>query len=210
MNDFIDLILHTDEKLLDLVTNYGTYTYIILFAIIFCETGLVFFPFLPGDALLFAAGIMAATGALNVFLLAGVLIAAAILGNTSNYFIGRYASQYFLKIKNQLFHKYLKEANDFYEQHGGKAIVISRFFPIVRTYVPFVAGITKMDARTYTLYNVFGGIFWVVLFVFGGYFLGNIPWAKENFSLMMAILLFLTIIPFLISSFKALRKKMSV
>ena len=210
MNDFIDLILHTDEKLLDLVTNYGTYTYVILFLIIFCETGLVFFPFLPGDALLFAAGIMAATGALNVLVLAGVLTAAAILGNTSNYFIGRYASQYFLKIKNQLFHKYLNQANDFYQEHGGKAIVISRFFPIVRTYVPFVAGVTKMDATTYTLYNVFGGIFWVALFVFGGYFLGNIPWAKENFSLLMVILLFLTTIPFWISTYKALRKRWSV
>lgn len=210
MSEFIDLILHTDEKLLDLVTNYGTYTYVILFLIIFCETGLVFFPFLPGDALLFAAGIMASTGALNVFVLAGVLLAAAILGNTSNYFIGRYASQYFLKIKNQLFHKYLNQANDFYQEHGGKAIVISRFFPIVRTYVPFVAGVTKMDAATYTLYNVSGGIFWVALFVFGGYFLGNIPWAKENFSTLMVILLFLTTVPFWISSFKALRKRWSV
>ena len=209
MNEFLDLILHTDEKLLDMVSNYGTYTYIILFAIIFCETGLVFFPFLPGDALLFAAGIMAATGALNVLVLAGVLTAAAILGNTSNYFIGRYASQYFLKIKNQLFHRYLNQANDFYQEHGGKAIVISRFFPIVRTYVPFVAGVTKMDARTYTLYNVSGGIFWVALFVFGGYFLGNIPWAKKNFSLMMVILLFCTTIPFWISAFKALRKRMA-
>jgi len=209
MNEFIDLILHTDEKLLDLVTNYGTYTYVILFAIIFCETGLVFFPFLPGDALLFAAGILAATGALNVLLLAGVLTAAAILGNTSNYFIGRYASQYFLKIKSQLFHKYLDQANDFYQKHGGQAIVISRFFPIVRTYVPFVAGVTKMDAGAYTFYNVFGGIFWVALFVFGGYFLGNIPWAKENFSLLMVILLFCTTIPFWISSFNALRKRMT-
>ncbi|MFK7980246.1 MAG: VTT domain-containing protein [Saprospiraceae bacterium] len=208
MNDFLDIILHTDEKLLDLVNTYGSYTYFILFMIIFCETGLVFFPFLPGDALLFAAGILAATGALNVLTLAGILTAAAILGNTSNYFIGRYASQYFLKIKSRLFHKYLNEAHAFYEEHGGKAIVISRFFPIVRTYVPFVAGVTKMDARIYTLYNVTGGIFWVALFVFGGYFLGNIPWAKENFSLMMVILLFCTTIPFWISSFKALRKKM--
>lgn len=210
MNDFLDIILHTDEKLLDLVNTYGTYTYFILFMIIFCETGLVFFPFLPGDALLFAAGILAATGALNVLTLAGILTAAAILGNTSNYFIGRYASQYFLKIKNRLFLKYLNEANAFYEEHGGKAIVISRFFPIVRTYVPFVAGVTKMDARIYTLYNVTGGIFWVALFVFGGYFLGNIPWAKENFSLMMIILLFCTTIPFWYSSFKALRKKVSI
>ena len=209
MNEILDIILHTDEKLLDLVNAYGTFTYFILFTIIFCETGLVFFPFLPGDALLFAAGILAATGALNVFILAGILIAAAILGNTSNYFIGRYASQYFLKIKNKLFHKYLDEANAFYQEHGGKAIVISRFFPIVRTYVPFVAGVTKMDARTYSLYNIFGGIFWVVLFVFGGFFLGNIPWAKENFSLMMVILLFCTTIPFWISSFKALREKLS-
>ena len=210
MNDFLDIILHTDEKLLDLVNTYGSYTYFILFMIIFCETGLVFFPFLPGDALLFAAGILAATGALNVLTLAGILTAAAILGNTSNYFIGRYAAQYFLKIKSRLFHKYLNDAHAFYEEHGGKAIVISRFFPIVRTYVPFVAGVTKMDARIYTLYNVTGGIFWVALFVFGGYFLGNIPWAKENFSLMMVILLFCTTIPFWISSFKVLRKRMSV
>lgn len=210
MSEFLDIILHTDEKLLDLVNTYGTYTYFILFMIIFCETGLVFFPFLPGDALLFAAGILAATGALNVLNLAGLLTAAAILGNTSNYFIGRYASQYFLKIKNPLFHKYLNDAHTFYEKHGGKAIVISRFFPIVRTYVPFVAGVTKMDARSYTLYNVSGGIFWVALFVFGGYFLGNIPWAKENFSLMMVILLFCTTIPFWYSSFKALRKKLSI
>ena len=207
MNDFLDIILHTDEKLLDLVNSYGSYTYFILFMIIFCETGLVFFPFLPGDALLFAAGILAATGALNVLTLAGILTAAAILGNTSNYFIGRYASQYFLKIKSRLFHKYLNEAHAFYEEHGGKAIVISRFFPIVRTYVPFVAGVTKMDARVYTLYNVTGGIFWVALFVFGGYFLGNIPWAKDNFSLMMLILLFCTTIPFWYSSVKALGKR---
>ena len=210
MNEFLDIILHTDQKLLELVNTYGMFTYFILFAIIFCETGLVFFPFLPGDALLFASGILASTGALNVLMLAGVLVAAAILGNTSNYFIGRYASKYFLRIKNRLFHKYLEDARVFYERHGGNAIVISRFFPIVRTYVPFVAGVTKMDARTYTLYNVFGGIFWVAIFVFGGYFLGNIPWAKENFSLMMIILLFCTTIPFWISSLKALRKRISV
>lgn len=205
MNEILDIILHTDEKLLDLVTTYGTYTYAILFAIIFCETGLVFFPFLPGDALLFAAGILASTGALNVTLLAGLLIAAAILGNTSNYFIGRFASKYFLQIKSTLFHKYLNEASDFYTKHGGNAIVLSRFFPIVRTYVPFVAGVTKMDARTYTLYNVLGGVFWVVLFVFGGYFLGNIPWAKENFSLLMVILLFCTTIPFWIKLIQSYR-----
>ena len=175
MNEILDIILHTDEKLLDLVNTYGTFTYVILFTIIFCETGLVFFPFLPGDALLFAAGILASTGALNVVLLARILIAAAILGNTSNYLIGRFASKYFLRIKNKLFHRYLKEAGDFYEKHGGNAIVLSRFFPIVRTYVPFVAGVTKMDARTYTFYNVFGGIFWVVLFVFGGYFFRKYP-----------------------------------
>lgn len=209
MNEILDIILHTDEKLLEMVNQYGTFTYAILFTIIFCETGLVFFPFLPGDALLFAAGILAATGALNVWLLAGILIAAAILGNTSNYFIGRYASHYFLRIKSKLFHKYLNQANAFYEKHGGKAIVLSRFFPIVRTYVPFVAGVTKMDARLYTLYNVFGGIFWVIVFVFGGYFLGNIPWAKENFSLMMVTLLLLTTIPAWISGYQALREKMA-
>jgi len=207
MNEFLDIILHTDEKLLEMVNTYGTYTYAILFTIIFCETGLVFFPFLPGDALLFAAGILASTGALNVLLLAGILVAAAILGNTSNYFIGRFASRYFLRIKNKLFHRYLAEAGAFYEKHGGNAIVLSRFFPIVRTYVPFVAGVTKMDARAYTLYNVFGGVFWVAIFVFGGYFLGNIPWAKENFSLLMVILLFCTTIPFWMKLFQSFKQK---
>lgn len=209
MNEFLDILLHTDEKLLDMVNQYGIYSYAILFLIIFSETGLVFFPFLPGDALLFAGGILASTGALNVLVLAGVLTSAAILGNTSNYFIGRYASQFFLKIKNRLFHKYLDDATVFYHKHGGKAIVISRFFPIVRTYVPFVAGVTKMDFKIYSIYNIFGGVFWVAIFVFGGYFLGNIPWAKENFGLLMVILLILTIIPFLYSSFKALKKKIS-
>ena len=210
MTDFFDFILHTDEQLLRVVNTYGTLTYAILFGIIFCETGLVFFPFLPGDALLFAAGILAATGALNVWLLAGVLLAAAILGNSSNYFIGRYASKYFLKIKNRFFRKYLYNATVFYDQHGGKAIVLSRFFPIVRTYVPFVAGLTKMNVQVYTFFNVAGAFAWVILFVFGGYFLGNIPWARDNFGLLMIVLLLLTTIPFWISTFKSLRKRLSV
>ena len=207
MNEFLEIIFHTDEALLNVVNRHGAFTYVILFLIIFCETGLVFFPFLPGDALLFSAGVIAAAGAFNVYILLVLLILAAILGNTSNYFIGRYAAHFFLKIKNRTFHKYLEQANIFYEKHGGKAVVLSRFFPIVRTYVPFVAGITQMRFKTYTIYNVLGGIFWVVLFVFGGYLLGNIPWARENFTLLMLILLTLTVIPFVYSSSKALWKK---
>ncbi len=207
MNEFLEMILHTDEVLLDIVNRYGTFTYVILFLIIFCETGLVLFPFLPGDALLFSAGIIAATGVLNVYTLIVLLIIAAILGNTSNYFIGRYASNFFLKIKSPIFHRYLQQATIFYKKHGGKAIVLSRFFPIVRTYVPFVAGLTRMNLKAYSTYNISGGIFWVTLFVFGGYLLGNTSWAKEHFTLLMLILLTLTIIPFLYSSSKAIWRK---
>ena len=197
MDNLLDIIMNTDEALIDIVKNYGTITYAILFLIIFSETGLVFFPFLPGDVLLFSAGMVSATNALNVVPLALLLMLAAILGNTSNYFIGRFASNYFLKIKNQTFKRYLDESNFFYQEHGGKAILFSRFFPILRTYVPFVAGITHMNASTFTLYNIVGGVIWVGVFVFGGYLLGGIPGAKENFEFIFLGILILTLIPFI-------------
>jgi len=205
MDNLLEIIMHTDDALIDLVKNYGTVTYIILFVIIFSETGLVFFPFLPGDALLFSAGMVSATDALHVGVLVLVLTVAAILGNTSNYFIGKYASNYFLKIKNQTFQRYMRESRLFYEERGGMAIVFSRFFPILRTYVPFVAGITHMNASTYTTYNILGGIAWVFIFVFGGYLLGGIPGAKENFEIVFIGILILTLIPFIYKTIQSFR-----
>jgi len=207
MDSILEIIMNTDEALIEWVKNYGTATYIILFLIIFSETGLVFFPFLPGDALLFSAGVVSATDALNVGLLVVVLIAAAILGNTSNYFIGRYASNYFLKIKNETFKKYMRDSQLFYEERGGMAIVLSRFFPILRTYVPFVAGISYMNAATYTTYNVIGGVAWVVIFVVGGYLLGGIPGAKENFELVFLGILVMTLIPFIYKTIMMFRNR---
>ena len=207
MESLLEIIMNTDEALIALVRDYGTVTYIILFFIIFCETGLVFFPFLPGDALLFSAGVVSATDALNVWILIAVFISAAILGNTSNYFIGRYASSYFLKIKNKTFQRYLAESKDFYEERGGMAIVFSRYFPILRTYVPFIAGIAHMNATTYTTYNVLGGIGWVLLFVVGGYLLGGIPGAKENFEFVLLGILIMTLTPFIYKTVQSFRGK---
>jgi len=207
MESILEIIMNTDEALIALVRDYGTMTYVILFLIIFSETGLVFFPFLPGDALLFSAGVVSATDALNVWILIAVFIVAAILGNTSNYFVGKYASSYFLKIKNQTFQRYMVESRDFYEEKGGMAIVFSRFFPILRTYVPFVAGISHMNATTYTTYNVLGGIGWVLLFVFGGYLLGGIPGAKENFEFILLGILIMTLIPFIYKTVQSFRGK---
>lgn len=207
MESLLEIIMNTDEALIALVKDYGTVTYIILFVIIFSETGLVFFPFLPGDALLFSAGMVSATDALNVWILVAVFISAAILGNTSNYFIGRYASNYFLKIKNQTFQRYMKESKDFYEERGGMAIVFSRFFPVLRTYVPFIAGISHMNAATYTTYNVLGGIGWVLLFVLGGYLLGGIPGAKENFEFVLLGILIMTLLPFIYKTIQSFRGK---
>ncbi len=207
MESLLEIIMNTDEALIALVSDYGTVTYIILFLIVFSETGLVFFPFLPGDALLFSAGVVSATDALNVWILIAVFIAAALLGNTSNYFVGRYASSYFLKIKNQTFQRYMKESRDFYEERGGMAIVVSRFFPILRTYVPFIAGISHMDAVKYTTYNVLGGLGWVFLFVLGGNLLGGIPGAKENFEFVLLGILIMTITPFIYKTIQAFRGK---
>ncbi len=207
MDSLLEIIMNTDEALIRIVKDYGTVTYIILFLIIFCETGLVVFPFLPGDVLLFSAGVVAATGALNVWLLTGILIAAAILGNTSNYFIGRYASNFFLKIKNTTFQKYMQDSQLFYEERGGMAIVFSRFVPILRTYVPFVAGISHMNVATYTTYNVIGGAAWILIFVVGGYLLGGIPWAEDKFHLIIMGIVILTLIPFIYKTIMMFRER---
>ena len=182
--NLLDIVLHLDVKLLEMVAQYGTWIYAILFAIIFSETGFVITPFLPGDSLLFVAGAIAATGELNAHLIFLLLSIAAILGNTVNFAIGRWLGKSFFTDRGSrwLNPKHLDKAHAFYERHGGKAIIISRFIPIVRTYVPFVAGMAAMGFRQYTIYNVAGGVLWVGILTYAGFFFGNIPWVRGNIT----------------------------
>lgn len=193
----VDFVLHLDKHLLELVAQYGAWTYLILFAIVFCETGLVVTPFLPGDSLLFAAGAFAATGAFDLWVLLGLLSLAAILGDGVNYAIGR-SLRHRLADKGRLpFVKpaHLEKTHAFYEKYGVKTIVIARFVPIVRTFAPFVAGIGEMSYKTFSLYNIVGGLLWVFLCTLGGYLFGNLPFVKENFSLVILAIIGLSLLP---------------
>src|SRR3989344_6130328 len=189
LNNFIDFILHLDKYLSVIIQSYGTLTYLFLFLIIFAETGLVVTPFLPGDSLLFAAGTFADIGALNVFWVFIIVAVAAILGDTINYSIGKFLGSKAFTRHPKIFKKeYLEKTENFYKKYGNKAIVLGRFVPIVRTFAPFVAGVGKMKYPNFLMYNVVGGIVWTALFVFGGYYFGNIPIVKNNFSIMIIIL----------------------
>jgi membrane-associated protein len=192
----IDFALHLDEHLASLVNQYGTWTYGILTAIIFAETGLVFTPFLPGDSLLFAAGAIAAVSTLDIWILAGLLTVAAIVGDTVNYWIGskigHLAAAGKLPMVKQ---EHIARTHAFFEKHGGKTIVIARFVPIVRTFAPFVAGAGAMTYRKFLVYNVVGGIGWVFSMLFAGYFFGNLPFVKENFETVILAIIFLSILP---------------
>lgn len=197
----IDIILHLDKHLAEIIQGYGTWTYLILFTIIFCETGLVVTPFLPGDSLLFAAGALAALDGspLNVGLLFLLLTVAAIIGDTVNYWIGAYIGPKAFSSNSRLFKKqYLIRTQEFYERHGGKTIIIARFVPIIRTFAPFVAGIGSMSYWRFIAYNVFGGIIWVGICLAFGYLFGNIPFVKRNFSLVILVIIFISILPGLV------------
>lgn len=202
---FVDLVLHLDAHLVALVARYGAWVYAILFAIIFSETGFVVTPFLPGDSLLFVAGAVAASGALDVHVLALVLVVAAVLGNTANYSIGRWLGRRFFTDRGSrwLNPEYLDRAHAFYERHGGKAVVLSRFLPIVRTYVPFVAGMGAMTPARYTAYNVAGGLAWVAALVYAGYFFGNIPWIRGNLTLIIVGIVVASLLPLAIAFLRA-------
>lgn len=192
----IDFILHIDQHLNDIIQSFGIWTYAILFAVIFAETGLVITPFLPGDSLLFAAGTFAALGSLNVVLLWLVLFAAAVLGDTVNYWIGnKIGPSVFERDSRFLKREYLEQTQEFYEKHGGKTIVLARFVPIVRTFAPFVAGVGSMNYGRFLAFNVFGAFLWTALFVFLGYFFGNIPIIKENFELAIIGIILLSVLP---------------
>jgi len=197
IQDFLEIILHLDRHLLDICTQYGAWVYAILFVIIFCETGLVVTPFLPGDSLLFAVGSLAAINALDFTTSIVLLIVAAILGDTVNYWIGDYVGpKVFQKENSRLLNKeYLLRTHQFYEKHGGKTIIIARFLPIIRTFAPFVAGIGSMTYRRFLLFNVVGGALWVLLFVPAGYFFGSVPFVKNNFSLVIIALILIPGIP---------------
>jgi membrane-associated protein len=203
INLFIDFFLHLDEHLNIVIQNYGTWTYLLLFAVIFMETGLVVTPFLPGDSLLFAAGTFAALGSLNVGLLFLLLAAAAILGDTVNYWIGHYIGPRAFSGEIRFLKKeYLDRTHEFYERHGGKTIILARFIPIIRTFAPFVAGVGAMTYPRFIAYNVIGGVAWVAIFTFGGYFFGNLPVVKENFTLVIIAIILISVLPGVIEFFR--------
>ena len=196
----VDLFLHLDKHLNDIIGQYGTWTYLILFLIIFCETGLVVLPFLPGDSLLFAAGAFAALGSLNVFWLFVLLSIAAIVGDTVNYWLGYWLGPKVFHRENVRFlnKKHLERTHAFYEKYGGKTIIIARFIPIVRTFAPFVAGLGSMTYWRFMAYNVLGGVAWVACCVFSGYKFGNLEVVKKNFSLVIVAIVLISVLPMLI------------
>jgi membrane-associated protein len=211
LHSAVDLFLHLDKHLDSIIQNYGVFTYIILFLIIFAETGLVITPFLPGDSLLFAAGMLASrpTSPINVVWLFVLLTIAAILGDTVNYWIGKFFGPRIFRSEKARFLKrdHLEKTHAFFEKYGGKTIVIARFTPIVRTLAPFVAGVGSMTYSKFLFYNITGGILWVGVCVFGGYLFGNIPLVQKNFSLVTLLVIFLSLIPIGTEMLKSRREK---
>ena len=196
----VDFILHIGDHLQELVKNYGNWIYAILFAIVFCETGLVVLPFLPGDSMLFAAGTIAAVGDMNIFVLIGLLIVAAILGDFVNFEIGKHFGQKLFSNPNSKIFKqsYLQKTHDYYERYGGRTIIIARFIPIVRTFAPFVGGMGNMNYAQFARYNIVGAVLWVVSFTTLGYFFGQLPFVKEHFSWIMIAIIVFSVVPMMV------------
>ncbi len=210
IQNIISFILHIDEHLVEIIQNFGSLSYVLLFLIVFVETGLVIFPFLPGDSLLFASGALAAMGAFNIVLLLIVFFTAAVIGDTVNYQIGKKVGT---AIKpNSLIGRVINQekmniAEDFFNKHGGKTIVIARFMPFIRTFIPFVAGASRMNYRYFFMYNVIGAVLWVGICTIAGYFFGNIPIIKDNFSTVILLIIFVSVLPVVISFLKSRLKK---
>ncbi len=200
-----DIVLRLDVHLGVLVREYGAWVYAILFAVIFAETGLVVTPFLPGDSLLFVAGALAALGGMDVHVLTVALILAAILGNTTNYAVGRWLGRRFFANGGSRWirREHLDRTHAFYERHGGAAVVISRFLPIIRTYVPFVAGLAEMSYGRFTAYNVAGAVLWVASLAYAGYFFGNLPWVRANLSLIIVAIIVASLVPIAVTAWKS-------
>lgn len=196
----VNFILHIGEHLQELVNNYGNWIYAILFAIVFCETGLVVLPFLPGDSMLFAAGTIAAVGDMNIFVLIGLLIVAAVLGDFVNFEIGKHFGQKLFSNPNSKIFKqsYLQKTHDYYEKYGGRTIIIARFIPIVRTFAPFVGGMGNMNYAQFARYNIVGAVLWVVSFTTLGYFFGQLPFVKEHFSWIMIAIIVFSVVPMIV------------
>lgn len=212
MQQFIDLFLHLDKHLLEFVQQHGAMVYALLFLIVFCETGLVVTPFLPGDSLLFAAGAIAAAGNMNVWLVMGLLVVAAVLGDAVNYAVGKFIGPRVFRKEEDvgllgrlLNRRHLDRAHAFYDRHGGKAVVIGRFVPIVRTFVPFVAGAGAMNYPRFAFYNIFGAVLWVGLCTMAGYIFGNLPFVKDNFSMIVLGIVVVSVIPVGIELLKSRR-----
>ncbi|MFV2030239.1 DedA family protein [Neisseria sp. S1] len=207
ISTIIDFILHIDQHLAALSAEYGLWIYAILFLIIFCETGLVVTPFLPGDSLLFAAGGIAAVGGMNIHVMVLLLLIAAIVGDAVNFMIGKYfGAKLFANPDSKIFRRsYLEKTHRFYEKHGGKTIIIARFVPIVRTFAPFVAGMSDMHYGRFLHYNVIGAVLWVVSFSYAGYFFANLPIVKNNLSLVLAAIIVISILPGIIEIIRARR-----
>lgn len=205
----IDFVLHVDVYLTELANTYGLLTYAILFGIVFAETGLVVTPFLPGDSFLFAVGALSAIGAMNIWLGIALLFTAAVLGNIVNYWIGYYFGQKIIETPHFPLMKkeYVTKAQQFYAKYGGKAMIFSRFVPIVRTFAPFIAGVGKMRYSQFMFYNITAGAAWVLLFTLAGYFFGNIPSVKENFTLVVLAIIALSVLPIVIEGIKARKEK---
>lgn len=205
----IDFILHIDVHLGEIIADYGTLTYGILFFIIFIETGFVVTPFLPGDSLLFAAGAFAALESLNIWAVLALMGLAAVLGDTANYWIGHFFGQRIVDNPRIPFvnQKHIDETEHFFEKHGGKTIILARFVPIIRTFAPFVAGVGKMHYGNFISFNIIGGLAWVILFTFAGYFFGNIPAVKHNFSIAIMAIILLSVLPMVYHAVMNNRKK---
>lgn len=207
----IDVVMHLDSHLLAVTQQYGMWIYAILFLIIFSETGLVIFPFLPGDSLLFVAGALCGIGALDIFILLPLLMLAAFMGDNTNYWTGRLIGKRLVKIGNSRFikHEHLDKTHTFYKKHGGKTIILARFLPIVRTFAPFVAGIARMHYRHFVLFSATGSVVWIAFFVIGGFFLGNVPVIKNNLTLMILVIVFVSLAPAILEFIRQRRSQRS-